>query len=535
MLRLTDVKLPITGLALTTLITFLSSACGHPENTQLHELNTDTKSVLLNGETPDGRYVSLKVDTNELHLTWGGESRYISKDRLHIRAFLGGSVTKLKAAFGRDLLTKPADIAIKLVSDKKSWPKTAELEIKQSTGSTQTVAITQAKTGSEFTVVSYNVENLFDQTDEDRNESYGDYRIEPNSQGYSSNYGEKTTCDTKRSCTFTDVKIENIRKALIAIDPQGPEIVALQEIESEAALRQLLSAVKDLGYVAGEFSSWPDPKDPQAIGTAILSKFPIKDQSLLEIESARSVRKPRPKNKRNDLINLDLAVAGEHQRPIFRVELDIHGHPLLLYINHWRSKGAPESFRLVSADAIERDVATSLSRHPGLDYLIVGDLNSNYNEKDTLEDRHNDTGGKTGINDILKAQGNENLMLANDRNKERKFNLFYEQDSTDRRSAFHGGFGWSSFDHIIVGKGLYDRQGITYIDNSHTIADARYSDLAFLFTDKGETKRWMSRRNASFTSHKAGGYSDHAPVFARFYIDPAQSTESITLRNPSQE
>ena len=37
-------------------------------------------------------------------------------------------------------------------------------------------------------VASYNVENFFDQTDEERNQGYGDYRILPNAQGQSSNF-----------------------------------------------------------------------------------------------------------------------------------------------------------------------------------------------------------------------------------------------------------------------------------------------------------------------------------------------------------
>src|SRR5690606_30293689 len=121
---------------------------------------------------------------------------------------------------------------------------------------------------------------------------------------YSSNWGEPVSCTSgkKKTCSFTDVKIENIRKALLAIDPAGPEVVALQEIESAEATEMLFHAVKDLGYVAGEFSSWPNPADPQAIGMAILSKYPIQAKSLLAIGASREARENDKRNngKRNN-------------------------------------------------------------------------------------------------------------------------------------------------------------------------------------------------------------------------------------------
>ena len=373
-------------------------------------------------------------------------------------------------------------------------------------------AIQGGDENTRFTLMSYNVENLFDQQDERRNEGYGDYRIKPNSSGQHSNYGELVKFGGQ-STTFTEVKIAGIRRVLTV---GRPDIVALQEVESRAVLMALLGKVGDLGYRYAAFSDWNEGSQPNAVGTGVISKHPILTSRVLEI--------PMPSNGKT---------LREPLRPIQKVTLDIRGTPFIVYNNHWKSKGGPESFRLATGRRLRQDIDLMLAANPQVDFAVVGDLNSDYNEAAHIEPRHNDTKGRTGINHELKSQGDELRTLRGEGTV--LYDLHYELKLELRRTAFHGRYGWSSMDHIILGPGVYDLQGVTYVDNSFVATNAQTPGFEFLFANDGTTHRWQSRRqNNRFTKHSVGGYSDHAPVFATFQIGERYLKAKLKLVKPGR-
>ena len=166
--------------------------------------------------------------------------------------------------------------------------------------------------------------------------------------------------------------------------------------------------------------------------------------------------------------------------------------------------------------------------------MVVGDLNADYNETVVLTPEHNNTGGLTGINDVLGSQGDE-VRAAGDRSGQLHYDLDYELPRAARRSAYHQGFGWSTLEHMIVGGNLYDQQGITYVDNSYQIVTAVMPHATMLFDSNGFTNRWHERRvDSHYTEHSVGGFSDHLPIFARFQIRTAQSPAPISLYKPGQ-
>lgn len=366
-----------------------------------------------------------------------------------------------------------------------------------------------------LTIASYNVENLFDQKDDTRNESYGDYRITPNTIGQSSNYGERAPFD-RSELSFTEIKIKGIRKTLLGIDPSGPDIIGLVEIESRYALEELFESVKDLGYVAAQFSEWKTDMKPSAIGLGLLSKYPVISWDLvMPIASDKSETQQWVDNAS---VTESLSYKGSTpgQRPILRVEVSVEGLPLVVYVNHWKSKSAPESHRAAYARGLSHDIDRLLKDRPNAEYIVLGDLNSAYNESEIMESNHNDTNGLTGINDILKA-GSSKEKLAED--PAARYNLVFEVDETSRPSAWYPSFGWSSLDHMIIGGSLYDGKGIDYVDNSFHVARPQDFKLQFLFTDNDVPKRWYSKhKGRKFTSHAPGGYSDHLPLWARFIV-----------------
>ncbi len=349
--------------------------------------------------------------------------------------------------------------------------------------------------GTVITVANYNVENFFDQLDDSRNASYGDYRIKPNKLGQYSNYGDPLNTDDG-PISFTEVKARNVRQVLEVVKPGGPEVVGLNEIESQRSLDSLLEEVSGMNYIESVFSGSLEQSQRDAIGSAILSKYPIRERSLLSIP----------------------AVAGESRlRPILKVRIDVEGHDLYVYVNHWKSKAGPESLRMRSARVLEDDINCLLERDPEADYVLIGDFNSNYNENEHMDHSHNDTDGQTGINTVIRAQGDKSLLRGA---VPAKYNLLYEVPEDQRRTEYTAATKWTSFDQMIIGNGMADKKGLTYVDRSFTVPQATMSRFEFLFNKDGTTKRWKEKRAAhqKYTEHEIGGYSDHVPVFASFRV-----------------
>ena len=187
--------------------------------------------------------------------------------------------------------------------------------------------------------------------------------------------------------------------------------------------------------------------------------------------------------------------------------------------------------RVQSAKALVKDIKGLLAVNPAADYIAVGDFNSNYNESAVMEPSHNNTGGITGINQVLNAQGDE-MKCAADRSGSVHYDLHFELKREARRSAYHNGFGWSSLDHMIIGGNLYDSRGITYVDNSFQIVRQDMPRTKMLFTRDGRTNRWQEKRRGSYTEHFVGGYSDHLPLMARFQVRDTQTADRIRMYRP---
>jgi hypothetical protein len=470
------------------------------------------------------RRITIKQTTHGLAFNLGGEIGYYAakgnSEKSVLAQLVEGGQIDMTATAGSLLQSIPEPAVLKLTAAPLLFEgpdgklKIAlPFELNNATGTAGfSGTLFEEGAATEFTVVSYNVENLFDQTDEDRNSGYGDYRIAPNAQGMSSNYGEQTEFNGVMM-TFTQVKIEGIRRALQAIDPAGPEVVGLIEVESRTALDLVLNRMSDLGYIAGEFTDWDPNRTPNAVGLGLISKFPIKAKQSIAVG--------------------ELVANVEPARPILKVTLDVHGHDLIVYVNHWKSKGGPESMRVISAKAVEDDIKAVLTVNPRADYIIAGDLNSNYNETITIEDEHNDTNTQTGINHVLNAQGDE-IKVAKGAVPGIKYNLHYELDRAARRSAWHFGHGWSSLDNMIISTGLYDSIGITYVDNSFEIPASHMKQYDFLFKADGTTNRWKQSREGNVTKHEVGGISDHLPLYARFRVAPVQDSYPIYLYLPGK-
>lgn len=319
-----------------------------------------------------------------------------------------------------------------------------------------------------FKIASYNVENLFDLHFDGT--EYPDY-VPGGPHGWDS--------------TQLDVKLGNIASVIKDLDA---DIIALQEIESEKALTLLQRRLLLLG-AKYPFSAIAKRR-LTPVKCAVLSRFPITAQK-------------------------EILPGNHNERNILKLQIDIEGIPLILYVNHWKSKAGPESKRLIYARSLAADISKLGCDD---DFILIGDFNSDYNEYDTFKhvSRLNDTRGVTGINHIVHTvKGQEMVgesLLTNQKDCQYVYNLWLEVPEHRRWSVNFFGRK-NSPDSMIVSKGLYDSTGISYVDNSFDKFDPDY-----LF-DNNKVFRWQ-RADRGKGRHLGKGYSDHLPVFAVFSTQP---------------
>lgn len=332
----------------------------------------------------------------------------------------------------------------------------------------------EAKT---FKVASYNAENLFDLTL--GGTEYPQY-IPNTGYGWSRD--------------IANIKYNNIAGV---IKDLGADVVALQEVESEEALISLRNMLKEAG-VDYPYLAIADSK-AAPVKCAVLSKFPIIDKEDIQIDNPMA-------------------------RNILKATLDIAGNRVILFINHWKSKNGPESMRIAYAKTLKREID---KLKEDADFILIGDFNANYDEYKTFRDsdRLNDTGGITGINHILKTIKDSEIVnekiLTEQAENEYLYNLWLEVSETNRWSYIFSGVKESP-DSIIVSRGLYDKKGISYSDNSF---DKFQPDYLF---KNNTVYRWqMTERGRG--KHLGKGYSDHLPIFAYFSTEHFRFKKNNTV------
>lgn len=332
-------------------------------------------------------------------------------------------------------------------------------------------------------IASYNVENLFDLVRDGT--EYSEY-IPGNPYGWN-----------KQSF---NIKINNIAKV---IKDLNPDIIGLQEIESDKVLIALQRKLKDLDVL------YPyrviSVSKTTSVRCALLSRFPI-------------IRKE------------EINVRNKSARSILKATVEINDVPLIIFVNHWKSKQGPESLRVAYAKALKKELD---KLEETTDFIILGDLNSNYNEYKTFlsSSKLNNTSGITGINHILKTIKNQNLVTETDligkNNSGYLYNLWLELELTQRWSyTFFE--EKSTPDSIILSPGLYDNKGISYVDNSFNKFSPDY-----LFKN-GRIYRW-ERSEKGRGKHLGLGYSDHLPIFAYFSTEPFQAKNGIIFNDASND
>jgi endonuclease/exonuclease/phosphatase family metal-dependent hydrolase len=282
-------------------------------------------------------------------------------------------------------------------------------------------------------------------------------------------------------------KCMHIAEVIKSSVQNGPDIVGLQEIENENALKVLNEEyLKGLRY---RYTSLV-PAEESATNVAILSRIPITAVKTHQLQ----VNGP------------------QRLRHIQEVDIQIDEHPVILFNNHWKSKlggaEATELSRIEAAGIIKRRIAEIASENPSADVIVIGDFNENVDEFSHT--------GSLYQTALLPTD----IELPADFSRKSIFYTFNPEDasvngdtvilfscwahSTESGSYFFRG-RWETIDNILLSPGLFDDQGISF--ESFEVVKR-----AFMVNEKGTPYRWESRRKE--------GYSDHLPLAATFHVNP---------------
>ena len=317
-----------------------------------------------------------------------------------------------------------------------------------------------------ITLMVYNVENLFD-----------DVR----------NGSEYPEFDPSRGVWTSEMyhqRIDSIAEVVRRAVAGGPDIIALQEVENQNALNALAdTGLKGLGY------TWRImvPKSGLATNVGVLSRLPISRVHAYE----------------TDRWNQSLT------RDIVEVEIEVNGHVLHLFDDHWKAKteGARETeqSRLRAARNVVTRVKELLGADPFADVVVAGDLNESSDEYQRERQAYQtallpvgaptarvDSATSVFLSGIAADAGVHDSRLV-------LYDPWFELSSASRGSyCYHK--DWETIDHVLLSPGLFDSIGFGY-----KAGGFRVLKDAYLLGPDGAPKSWTGVAGQR-------GYSDHLPL-----------------------
>jgi endonuclease/exonuclease/phosphatase family metal-dependent hydrolase len=333
-----------------------------------------------------------------------------------------------------------------------------------------------------LTLLSYNVQNLFDDVD-----NGGEY------PEYDPGGGEwKTSLFHRRLLALSQTLRSN---------PQGgADILLLQEVENENTVEQLKEHyLRGGGY---HYLAVTDVSD-SPINLACLSRLPI---TGLRIHAVTVEGEP----------------AG---RPLMELEIDVGGTALYLLHCHWKSKSGgaepTEVLRRAAAGVAARRVAELTGTEVEAEVLIAGDLNENADEwsrvggaypvalmpADPVSGAAAKEGGTAGNGTgfgALRLSGSEECWdEASGGERHPAQPLFFSPwlaGAMGGEGSYYYDGRWETIDHFLLNEAFFDGSNLEYASCSVVIGDR-------LLNEKGVPFRWITRTRK--------GCSDHLPLLLR--------------------
>jgi endonuclease/exonuclease/phosphatase family metal-dependent hydrolase len=216
-----------------------------------------------------------------------------------------------------------------------------------------------------FSIMQYNVENLFDTKFDLGTEDYTFLPLAvkknlPGHQEYCHNLERgREEC---KNLDWTEAKlfkkVQNIGRVIKAFDKtgRGPDVVVMQEVENIDVLRLL--AARGLSGMGYQYISLIEGDDTRGIDVGLISKYPV-------ISSKHH----------------SLFVNGHKldTRGILEVTLNINKKTVVIFVNHWPSQSNPVEQRIASAQLLETIAGAKIA-----DLIVAaGDFNTLNSDRPT--------------------------------------------------------------------------------------------------------------------------------------------------------
>ena len=316
-----------------------------------------------------------------------------------------------------------------------------------------------AQSDSSFSVMTLNVNNLFDELDDPKKDDKAYLPIELKQTNKHINSCNRVPVNSwKNECLYLDwdtetkdAKLKNLARDILLYDETGPDILALQEVENINILEQLYRLLEPYGYIDLELL---ESKDYRGIDTAIISKFEIIDSTLHYIKFSGEFE-------------------DKDTRPILDSTILINDKKIKVYNVHFPAGYHDVSMRIDSLNKLKKLLQTHK-----MPTVALGDFNVNTEEDSELF--------------IYKDQ--EDL-----------WDVAHLIGCADCKGTYYYNYGksWSFLDTIFVSK----QRNISYDTDSIRLHITEHN----AYKDSGKPIR--------FNAKSKTGVSDHLPMVARIKIN----------------
>lgn len=330
---------------------------------------------------------------------------------------------------------------------------------------------------SNFSVMTYNLENLFD-TKHDVGKKDWTYlpleekRTNPQvlvyCNGLKNEHYKKSCLNLNWDQNILNQKMFNLSQVLKSYNNgQSADILIFQEVENKLVLKELFK--KHFKKTGHNYFTLIEGPDSRGIDVAVVSRFPILKSTSHELSL-------KPYSTRST-------------RPILEVELMVRNKHVTVFANHWPSQGNKDETRMIAAETLKKLALKSKSEV----VIAAGDFN-------TVSD------------DLL--NGLTTHILPHFEDVEVKGRHFNPQNP----EGTHWYKGeWESLDKIYVLKNSLTKGHVrvNYAAFEIIYNDFMLKDLYWTDYDTGE-QHFSMNVPYRFDSKTGNGYSDHLPVAVEF-------------------
>jgi predicted extracellular nuclease len=325
------------------------------------------------------------------------------------------------------------------------------------------MAFSQRGQEKQFTVMFYNVENLFDTVD------HPDFRDEEFTPSGSKLWDEERYAK----------KLEDLARVIMSLpEKELPGIIGFAEVENERVLNDL---VQQRGLNRSEYKViLVEGDDPRGIDCGLVYRpdlFKYKFHRMLPVEDLSGKEYP---------LREILHVSGDGP----------DGRPMHIFVNHWKSRRGgvkeTEHLRVYSAIALRRELDRLMSIESEPRVIIMGDLNDEPTNK--------------SVYDVLHAGNKRKNILLND-----MYNLHYDAHNMDMGGTLNYRGDWQMYDQIIVSYPLMNSaDGLSTTFDGGRILKEEW----MLYHDERNDVKVPNRTYGGDNYY--GGVSDHFPVYVTF-------------------